>query len=269
MTDAEPLAGGMGNGGAVVRVGNTVRRPLGAHSDASTLLLEGLSEIGFPAPMPLGRDDEHRGVFQWIDGAVAVPPYPAWSLTDDSLASVGRLLRRYHEAVRRVVLPRGTVCSPEIPDPHGGSIICHNDVCPENVVFRDGEAVALLDFDFAAPGRPIWDLAQTARMWIPLRPPEFNGERSHLNPFSRLRVIAEAYGLEAGQHLELVEALIESRRTGSRFVRRRARAGEAAFVEAWARHGGSEGDTRITNWFEANADQFLSALDGARVIRDS
>ena len=29
--------------------------------------------------------------------------------------------------------------------------MCHNDVCPENVVFRDGIAVALLDFEFAAP----------------------------------------------------------------------------------------------------------------------
>ena len=30
----------------------------------------------------------------------------------------------------------------------GGPIVCHNDVCLENVVFRDGEAVGLLDFDF-------------------------------------------------------------------------------------------------------------------------
>ena len=44
-------------------------------------------------------------------------------------------------------------------DPEGGPVVCHNDVCLENVVFRNGEAVALLDFDFAAPGRPVYDLA--------------------------------------------------------------------------------------------------------------
>ena len=30
----------------------------------------------------------------------------------------------------------------------GGPIICHNDVCLENVVFRDGQAIGLLDWEF-------------------------------------------------------------------------------------------------------------------------
>lgn len=42
-------------------------------------------------------------------------------------------------------------------------MLCHNDVCPENVVFRDGRAAALIDFDLAAPGRALWDIAMTAR----------------------------------------------------------------------------------------------------------
>jgi hypothetical protein len=41
-----------------------------------------------------------------------------------------------------------------LADPAGGTILCHNDVCPDNVVFRDGRAAALIDFDLAAPGRP-------------------------------------------------------------------------------------------------------------------
>jgi aminoglycoside phosphotransferase (APT) family kinase protein len=40
--------------------------------------------------------------------------------------------------------------------------------CLENVVFRDGVAVALIDFDYAAPGRPVHDLAQFAKMCVPL-----------------------------------------------------------------------------------------------------
>ena len=46
--------------------------------------------------------------------------------------------------------------------------MCHNDVCLENIVFRNGLAVGLLDFDFAAPGRPVYDLAQFARMCVPI-----------------------------------------------------------------------------------------------------
>jgi thiamine kinase-like enzyme len=56
----------------------------------------------------------------------------------------------------------------ELADPAGGFVVFHNDVCLENVVFRGGVAVALLDFDFAAPGRPVYDLAQFARMCVPV-----------------------------------------------------------------------------------------------------
>lgn len=53
-------------------------------------------------------------------------------------------------------------------DPAGGAVMCHNDVCLENVVFVGGVAVGLLDFDFCAPGRPVYDLAQLARMCVPV-----------------------------------------------------------------------------------------------------
>jgi hypothetical protein len=41
--------------------------------------------------------------------------------------------------------------------------VCHNDVC-RRTSSRDGIAVALLDFEFAAPGRPVYDVAQLARL---------------------------------------------------------------------------------------------------------
>ncbi len=94
----------------------------------------------------------------FIPGEVAVPPYPDWFQTDDVLASIADLLRRFHAAGRSFD-PAGGTWSDEMADPVGGPIVVHNDVCPENVVFRDGVAVGLLDFDFAAPGRPVYDLA--------------------------------------------------------------------------------------------------------------
>jgi hypothetical protein len=258
----ERLAGGMGNRGAVLRVEGTARRPVGDHSAAVSVLLEHLAAQGFPAPVPTGRDEEGREAFGWIEGDVAVPPYPAWSLTDDVLASVGSLLRRYHDAVRSFSRPHHLQWSNDLADPNGGSIICHNDVCPENVVFRGGEAVALLDFDMAAPGRPVWDLAQTARMWIPLRPADLAGERSHLDPLHRLAVLAASYGLDSGDHESLVDAIVISKRLGTRFVERRVRAGEPAFVEAWHQRGGKAGDDRLVAWLVANRKAFLRALHG-------
>lgn len=260
MHEPEQLEGGMGNGGQVVRIGDTVRRPAVAHSDVVAALLRGLAGQGFRAPVPLGSDTEGRLLFGWIDGRVPTPPYPQWSLTDGALASVGRLLRRYHEAVAALQLPADLEWSEEMADPRGGPIICHNDICPENVVFGEAAALALLDFDFAAPGRAVWDLAQTARMWIPLRPEEFNGDRAHLDPFRRLKVLADAYGLDPVEHREFVEAIVESRRVAGRFVQRRVQAGEPAFIEAWERHGQEAGNAAILGWLEHNADAFLAAL---------
>jgi aminoglycoside phosphotransferase (APT) family kinase protein len=95
--------------------------------------------------------------------------------------------------------------------------VCHNDVCRENVVFRDREAVALLDVDLAAPGRPVWDPANTARMWIPLRRPELAGERAHLDPFHRLAVLVAAYGLDDRDHQPLVDAILLSKQRVRRY----------------------------------------------------
>ena len=138
--------------------------------------------------------------------------------------------------------------------------MCHNDVCPENVVFRNGEAFALLDFDLAAPGRPGWDLANTARMWIPLRPTELAGERAHLDPFHRLAVLAAGYGLDSAEHESFVDAIVVSKQLGTRFVERRVRAGEPAFVEAWEQRCGKAGDDRLIAWLEQNREAFLQAL---------
>lgn len=253
----------MGNRGRVVRVGETVRRPAGDHSTAVSLLLEHLAAEGFPAPVPKGRDAEGRETFEWIEGTAPVPPFPTWSLTDDALASIGRLLRRYHDVVRSFVPRADLTWSDELQDPRGGPVVCHNDVCPENVVFRGDEAVALLDFDLAAPGRPVWDLATTARMWIPLRPPELAGERAHLDPFHRLAVLVAGYGLDSRQHQPLVDAIVLGKQSGTRFVERRVRAGEPAFIEAWEQRGGKAGDDRLIVWLEGNRDGFLRALAGS------
>ena len=100
------------------------------------------------------------------------PPYPAWSLTDAALRSVAELLRRYHEAVAGF---DGTAHRwPRLPpEPYSGTLVCHNDPNLDNVVFRAGKAVALIDFDLASPGTALWDVAAAVRLWSPLRSDEY------------------------------------------------------------------------------------------------
>ena len=61
-------------------------------------------------------------------------------------------MQRFHAASSTFVPADRDTWSDELADPASGAVVCHNDVCLENVVFRDGQAVGLLDFDFAAPG---------------------------------------------------------------------------------------------------------------------
>ena len=87
--------------------------------------------------------------------------------------------------------------------------MCHNDVCPENVVFRDGVAVALLDFEFAAPGRPVYDLAHLARLCVPIED-DVDQARLGWRPAdrpARLRLVADAYGLVGDGRAELLSAI--------------------------------------------------------------
>lgn len=164
----EVLQGGVANAGAVVRVGSHVLRPSNRYSASILEFLSALDAGGFRgAPVPLGLGPDGRERLRFIPGDVAIPPYPDWAQTDDSLASIAVLIRALHDA--SVGVDTGDMSwSSEMADPEGGPVICHNDVCLENVVFRHGSAVALLDFDFAAPGRRTFDLAAFARMCVPV-----------------------------------------------------------------------------------------------------
>jgi hypothetical protein len=251
----------MGNGGQVFRLGDVVARPSGPNDRATITLLRSLATTDFSAPVPLGEGDSGRQYFGWIEGDVGVPPFPAWVMSDEALASAGRLLRTYHETVAGLKLPQDLQWSDEMADPEGGPIICHNDVCPENVVYRDGQAFALLDFDFAAPGRPLWDLAHMARMWSPLRPPEVVvGGMENLDRFHRLGVLATSYGLDVTDHAEFVDLIIESRRRADQFVKRRLAAREPAFVDVWEPLGGEKALDGIFHWFLVNRTAMLTAL---------
>ncbi|TMR09056.1 aminoglycoside phosphotransferase family protein, partial [Nonomuraea turkmeniaca] len=102
-----PLAGGDVTEG-VVRVGDTVRRPVGSNAPLVHALLRHLERIRFPgAPRLLGIDASGREVLTYVTGEVAGRPRPAWLADEARLASVGRLVRAYDDAATSFVLPEG------------------------------------------------------------------------------------------------------------------------------------------------------------------
>ena len=139
----------------------------------------------------------------------------------------------------------------ELADPMGGRVVCHNDVCLENIVFRDGQATALIDFDFAAPGRPLFDLACFARMCVPIddevsasRLGWHDADRGH-----RLRLLAESYGLDIAERAEWLGLVDRSMQVGGEFVRRPAEAGDPSLVKMWAEMGGQQRFDHRRDWW--------------------
>lgn len=225
------LPGGVANQGRVVRVGDTVRRPLRRTSAAGHALLRHLEAVGFSgAPRFLGIDAQNREVLSYIPGATVIPPYPDWAFTDDALVSVARLLREYHGAVAGFdPTPHTWPGSP--PEPFAGELVSHNDLNLDNVVFRDGRAVGLIDFDLASPGSRLWDVACAARLWAPIRPDErIRDLRSGRSP-ERLRVLLEAYGTADLDLDLLLPAIQQNQEWFSRLIDRYVAGGHAGFTE--------------------------------------
>ena len=255
--DEIPLIGGTNNRGLVVRRGETVRRPLRATSPAVHALLAYLADVGFDgAPRLLGVDDQEREVLTFIPGDAVTPPYPAWALTDDALRSVAHLLRRYHQAVAGFD-PAGHDWPNVAPPEFDEGMVCHNDLNLDNVIFRDGRAVALIDFDWANPGSPVWDVACAVRLWSPLRPEHYIGDARRGLALDRMRTFVTAYGTELDPE-RLVRAVRLNHDRMYRLIEDGAGAGVAGFAAYWAESEQRAADTRT--WYAEQHDTLVAAL---------
>jgi hypothetical protein len=260
--DEQQLAGGIANAGRVVRVGPHVLRPGSPYSASIHAFLRAVIHAGFEgAPTPIGIDEDGRERLEFVEGEVPVAPYPDWTQSDAALASVARLLRGLHDAARSFDAADLT-WNDALADPAGGTLVVHNDVEPSNVVFRDGIAVALLDFEFSAPGRPIYDLAHLARLWVPIDD-DLDQARLGWRPAdrpARLRLVADAYGLDQDGRAELLSAIGDAIDRLDAAVRRSVDAGAPNAIAMWNRTGGRERYDRRRRWWMDHHVEFAAAL---------
>jgi hypothetical protein len=253
------LEGGIANRGRVVRVGDTVRRPLRPTSRATHALLRHLADVGFTgAPRFLGIDEQGREVLSYVPGTAVTHPYPTWALTDEALISVAHLLRAYHRAVAGFD-PHPYVWSAHPPPPFAEELVSHNDLNLDNVVFRDGRAAALIDFDLASPGSRVWDVACAVRLWVPLRPARHVHDLRRGSTVDRLQLFLDSYGLLDPDRARLVSAVVHNHDWCYDVVGTAAGNGHAAFADYLAA-GAGERARETRQWYLDNADVLQRAV---------
>jgi Phosphotransferase enzyme family len=251
-----PMSGGTANRGLVVRVGDTVVRPIAPYWQATHALLAHLSAAGFDgAPRVLAADGDTE-VLTYVEGQAAVPPLPADTLTDAALVSIAGLLRRFHLAVASFD-PAGYRWPRPVPARYRTRLVSHNDVYPANLVFRDGRAAGLIDFDLAGPGGAVWDFAAAARSWAPLTDDRDIDDSRQGRALDRFRILLDASGLSRAQRREVAEAIVANHDWTYAIVREAAAAGHPGFADHW--HTVAAPAARARRWCQRHRRDLLTA----------
>jgi hypothetical protein len=236
-----------GSRSGVVRIGGSVHRPPGARSGFVRALLTLFEDRNWAgAPRYLGTDGQGRDILGFIPGHVAWEPVqPAGVTSDASLARVATLVRKFHD------LTAGSALAAR------AEVICHNDLAPKNTVYRDtGEGlrpVAFIDWDLAAPGRRIDDVAHVCWQYLRLGPEVSDiGEAAR-----RIGVICDAYGL--GDRADVVDAILWWQDRCWRGIEAGAAAGDPALSRL--RDSGAVREVRHSyEWVRAHRGHLVSRL---------
>jgi len=242
-----PLVGNVTDG--IVRVGDTVRRPVGPWTDSVDALLRHLRDVGFTgAPLPLGRDARGRQVLEYVPGEVG-PEAGTYDIGD--VASIGAFVRRLHEALASFDPPCDAAWNVLIPADRVEGI-WHHDVAPWNLV-RSARGWILIDWDASGPGSRLWDLAYAAQAMAGL-----NAIRPVDESALRLRTFVDAYELPADERPALTPMLGRRARAMYDMLCNAADAGR----EPWARIYRTDGSYWLAtaDYLEANVDAWAAAL---------
>lgn len=224
----------------VVRIDDTVRRPVMPWSTAVHELLLRLEHVGFSAaPRFLGLDEHGREVLSYLDGVSGNDGFvegvehgaEVWAnvADEDGLRSFAQLLRRFHDAT--------------------GGTWCHGDYTPWNVVWTGRQAVGIIDWDHATAGPPMDDVAYALRWCIPFADDDecLRWRRFAAPPDRRRRlaIFAEAYGLPGSEGL--FDAAVDRQRRTIRQVRQLAERGIQPQAD-WVAKGATQVDEAVIAW---------------------
>lgn len=157
-------------------------------------------------------------VLQYIEGEVALRPWPPYLREDAGIAAIATMITQYHDAAADFTPPPSAVWRDPDARWQEGMVIRHGDLGPWNMVWKDGALAGIIDWDLAMPGFRMDDIAQLAWHAVPLRPPricEDAGIEPGVMQRHRFRILCEGCGVHQRHVLDTLMDLqkAESNRT--------------------------------------------------------
>lgn len=234
LLDGDPLEGG--NVGGAVRIGRTVRRPVGPWTPAVHRLLRHLRDAGLRAvPEVLGTDARGREVLTFLPGTIV--DVNTQQLTDAQLVDVTRWTRELHDAVAGF-----TGDGPwRYFDVERPELVGHNDVAPYNVTFEGDRLAGVFDWDLAGPTTRLYELAHLAWAGVPLFRPVPAPDAAR-----RLALMATAYGGVSAR--DILHAVPSLKHVG------------IAGIRTWIADGDPAGAAQAAIGEPGNTERALAAL---------
>ena len=232
----ERLTGG--NVSNVYRSGDTVRRDSKSGGAKIHKLLEHLENKGFSkAPRFLGMDEKGREILTFIEGEAGNYPLKSYMWSNEVLVEIAKMLRQYHDAVNDFILE--DEWKPIDYTPGNVEVICHNDFAIYNMIFNNEKLVGIIDFDMAAPGPRLWDIAYTLYTCIPLsrlyhsesgEAVYYQSDKDANRVKQRVQLFFESYGMEGLKdgYIDMVLLRLEGLR---QTMVRKAHEGDSAFQQ--------------------------------------
>lgn len=233
----------------------TVTRPAGPHAQTVHSFLRHLREKGLDCvPEPVSLDDDTE-TLRFIEGESGGD---GWKHQHDEqgLRSAARLLRRIHDAGADWVPPGKAVFA--APTAEVGDVFVNGDPGPWNFVWRDGEAVALIDWDFLHRAPRLDDVAYALLWFAPMRDDEAALAWHHFPQVpdrrDRIEAFLDAYGIPAD--FDVAEAVAQRIRYTNEHVRFLADQGHEP-QRTWVAEGSVEKEHLAEiAWIEGNRTLF-------------
>lgn len=257
MDNEIPISGGRLNRGTLVRLGDFVLRPAGEDLNVERVIIE-VGKVFHGVPKSFGRDLNGRLKLEWIEGDAAEVFDENEEDSRTRLASIGSLLKDLHDSTAGIA-DQLEPSSWSLVDPSGNiEVICHGDSGPGNIVFREGVAFALIDWELAAPGRRAWDLAIALRFWAPFRDPaNMRGVEATFKPKERARLILEGYSAPLELRLECARLLPLNQKVNAEYAIHRVKAKGDEVYANWVAKGGLQRLDRDALWVQKVSEELV------------